>query len=90
MSIEDQVVRQLKDVINTGNFNEFINEWRDLRDDTDYGREIAWDYIFQKVYIHACLKKAGNITEYLLKEFQLFDPIQQIAMKPTFSYVKYI
>ncbi len=47
---------------------------------------IPWDYIFQKVYLHACLKKQKAIVDWLMLVFNGLPPIQQIAVRHVFSY----
>ncbi len=47
---------------------------------------IPWDYIFQKVYLHACLKKQKSIVDWLMLVFNGLPPIQQIAVRQVFSY----
>ena len=49
-----------------------------------------WEYIYQKLYLHACLKKKVRIVEWLKAMFQQFDPIQKIALRQMFSYGKYL
>ena len=43
-------------LINKGNLEGLKILWEDY-EDTDFGKKIAWDYIFQKVYVHSVLKK---------------------------------
>ena len=44
-------------------------------------------YIFQKVYLHACLLKRQEIATYLEKEcFPLLPQVQQIAIRQCFPY----
>ena len=44
-------------------------------------------YIFQKVYLHACLLKRQEIATYLREEcFPLLSPLQQIAIRQCFPY----
>ena len=50
----------------------------------------AWEYVYQKLYLHACLKKKRDIVEWLKSLFPQFDPIQQIALRQMFSYGKYL
>ena len=50
----------------------------------------AWDYVFQKIYLHACLKKKKVIADWLQTLFSNFDPIQQIALRQMFSYGRYL
>ena len=49
-----------------------------------------WEYIYQKLYLHACLKKKRRIVEWMVGVFPTFDPIQQIALRQMFSYGKYL
>ena len=42
---------------------EGLQELWNQYNDTDFGRELAWDYVFQKVYIHSCLKKQKEIVK---------------------------
>ena len=50
----------------------------------------AWELIFQKVYIHACLKKKTRIVDWLMTLFPMLDPIQQIAVRQVFFYGRYL
>ncbi len=50
-----------------------------------------WDYLFQKVYLHSCLKKKVEIAEWLEKEvFPQLPPIQAMAIRQVFPYGKYL
>ena len=49
-----------------------------------------WEYIYQKLYLHACLKKKHRIVEWLNSMFEQFDPIQKIALRQMFSYGRYL
>ena len=49
-----------------------------------------WEYIYQKVYLHACLKKKHTIVTWLSTMFEKLDPIQKIALRQMFSYGKYL
>lgn len=54
---------------------------------TEFESEPSWDYIFQKVYLHACLKKRNSMAEWLKTEiFPQLGAIQQIALRQIFSY----
>jgi hypothetical protein len=54
-----------------------------LQDD----REYDWPVIFQKVYLHACLKGKHEIAEWLEHTvFPIMEPIQKIALRQIFSY----
>jgi hypothetical protein len=49
-----------------------------------------WEYIYQKLYLHACLKKKHKIVDWLNCMFEQFDPIQKIALRQMFSYGRYL
>ena len=56
---------------------------------TEY--KLAYEYIFQQVYIHACLKKKRDIAEWLQTTlFPRLDPIQQIGLRQVFPYGRYL
>ena len=90
MSIEEQLVVEIKPYINKGNLDGLKEQWFEYRTETDFGREIAWDFIFQKIYLHAALKKQKAICEWLDAVFTEFDPIQQIALRQMFAYARHL
>jgi len=50
-----------------------------------------WPTLFQKIYLHACLKKNKEIATWLQTEvYTIMDPIQQIALRQVFPYGKYL
>jgi len=50
-----------------------------------------WPYLFQKVYLHACLKKRADMAEWLHTQmYSKLDPIQQIALRQVFPYGKHL
>ncbi len=90
MTIEEDIIKDIKPLINEGNLDELQRVWNEYFLETDFGRELAWDFIFQKVYLHAALKKQKEICEWLDILFTRFDPIQQIAMRQMFSYARHL
>lgn len=51
---------------------------------------IDWGYLYQKVYLHACLKKRARIAEWLQAQFTNLDEITQIALRQIFPYGRYL
>jgi hypothetical protein len=90
MSIEEQLILEFKPYINKGNLEGLKEIWSEYYFETEYEREIAWDYIFQKIYLHAALKKQKHICDWLDTIFTLFNPIHQIALRQLFPYAKYL
>ena len=52
---------------------------------------IDWVYLFQKVYIHACLRKRTDVATWLQEVcFPQLDAIQQIAVRQVFAYGRHL
>jgi len=92
MGLEDHIIAEIKQIINVGNLEDLKFYWVEFLQNIEAEAEqkIAWDYIFQKIYIHAALKKQHVICEWLLTLYPLFDPITQIALKHVFPYARYL
>ena len=77
-SLKDLVARNDLEAIQNYIYEIIINQTEQLMDPA---------YIFQKVYLHACLLKRKDIADWLEKScFPLLEPIQQIAIRQCFPY----
>ncbi len=85
----EYIIREIKDVINKGNIDELKELWENYQN-TDFNDIIAWDYVFQKVYLHACLKKKVDMVQWLELLFSQFNEIHKIALRHTLIYGKYL
>jgi hypothetical protein len=90
MSIEEQLIAEIKSFINAGNLEGLKTQWNEYRFETDFGREVAWDFVFQKVYLHAALKKQKAICDWLDIVFTEFNPMIQIALRQMFPYARHL
>lgn len=88
-TIEKEVIEEIKTYVNGGDLEGLRSLWKEYQE-MDFGRELAWEYIFEKVYIHAALKKRREICEWLDSLFNELDPIQQIGLRHVFSYARYL
>ena len=52
--------------------------------------DVAWDHVYQKVYLHACLKKKHAFVEWIHALFEALEPIEKIALKQMFAYGRYL
>jgi hypothetical protein len=57
MIIEDQLLSIIKPNIDKGNLEGLCQLYNEYTNETDFGRELALDYIFQKMYFDALVKK---------------------------------
>jgi len=56
----------------------------------DAPEDMPWDYVYQKVYLHACLKKRKNFVDWLRPYFEKLDTIDRIALRQMFAYGNYL
>jgi hypothetical protein len=86
-TMEKQIVSEFKHIINTGDLYEFQELAQSYLESED---AIAWDYVFQKVYLHAALKKREDITKFMDTLFPRLGPIEQIHIRQMFSYARHL
>jgi len=83
---EDSLIQEIKQLINEDNLEEIQQIYLENINDT----KLKWSYIYQKIYLHACLKKKSAIVEYLRPLFDYLPPIQQIEIRQMFHYGNYL
>jgi hypothetical protein len=89
--MDQDIIAEAKQHINDGNLEELQQQVCQLMDNSDLPREPDWPFIFQKVYLHACLKGKRQIADWLQKAmYPIMDPIQQIALRQIFSYGRHL
>ena len=89
-SVDKTILAEVKPYIERGVLSDVQHLWRDLQQ-YEYEQHPDWIYLFQKIYIHACLKKHVAIAEWLKKTiYPQMDPVHQIALRPVFPYGRYL
>lgn len=84
--ISESIVRECKEIINKNSLQALKDYWIELQS-FEYDSQPDWPWIFQKVFLHACLKGKKDIATWLREEFESkVDPIQRIAYRQTYSY----
>jgi hypothetical protein len=90
--ISQQLVEECKELFARKSFSvqTLQDFWNDLQA-MEFEVEPDWAYVFQKVYIHACLKGQREAADWLKKIFEeKSDPIQKIAYRQTYAYGTYL
>ena len=65
--------------------NELLNE----QDQLEY--RVNYEWLWQKIYLHACSKKKVEICTWLETVYsEYFDEVTKIALRPTMVYAKYM
>lgn len=88
--IEKQIIYECKLFINKGNLEGLKELWEEYKNHTEFDTDVAWDYIFQRVYLHAALKKQKTICDWLDTVFLDFSITIQIALRQMFPYARHL
>ena len=83
----EEIVKRFKSYINLDDLSGAQGFFAGLAEEE---AELPWDYLYQKVYLHACLKKRRNFVEWLTGLFEALEPIQRIALRQMFAYGRYL
>ncbi len=84
------VVKRFKSFVETEDLSGAEGFLTGLMTDSDEASTIAWDHVYQKVYLHACLKKRRRFVDWMNQLFEMLDPIEKIALRQTFAYGRYL
>jgi hypothetical protein len=58
-----------------------------IHDEISEITDVNHGYMFQKIYIHACLKQQTAIAQWLLEDcYTQLNPMDQIAIRPCLAY----
>lgn len=63
---------------------------KEEEDETNMFVNIPWDVVFQRVYLHACLRKRTEMATFLVQVYESMDPIHKIALRQVFPYGRYL
>ena len=83
--MEIALLHECKEYINANKIEEFKEFYKELAE-SEFETQPDWANLYQKVYLHACLKKRHQIAEWLETLFTQFPPITQIAYRQLFFY----
>jgi len=86
--MDNDIIYEAKDCINNSDLERLQSLFQQLK--TEQYKNIDWQRIFLKVYLHSCLKKQGDIKKWLEEMYETFDLISKIALRQTFPYGNYL
>ena len=81
------IIQFLKDLVDKNDLDALKTYYSTL---FDYNTNIPWDVVFQRVYLHACLRKRSTIADFLVQVYETMDPIDKIALRQVFPYGRYL
>lgn len=89
--MENNYIKDIKTFIEEGDLDSIKDILKDIINmlkTKEY--RINYEYIWQKCYLHCCLKKKTNIKDFFDEIYKSFDDVTKIALKPTMIYAKYL
>jgi len=84
-----ELVSNCKSYVTEGNLAGLQSYYSEIQS-MEYEYNPNWQFIYQQVYLHACLKKKKDIADWLTSIFPSFDPVSQIALRQVFPYGRYL
>jgi len=87
--MNEALVTECKTFIEQGDLAGLQNYYSELQN-TEFYLIPNWQFIYHRIYLHACLKKQKVIADWLTGLFVTFDPVTQIALRQLFPYGRYL
>jgi hypothetical protein len=87
--MNEAFIRTCKTYVNEGNLLGLQDCYNEMRNN-DLGYNLNWEYIYHRIYLHACLKKKQDIANWLTSIFTSFDIISQTGLRQIFPYGRYL
>lgn len=87
--MNDAFIKKCKGYINEGDLSGLQLCYIDVQG-LDLGYSLNWEYIYHRIYLHACLKKKRHIVNWLTSIFTSFDVVSQIGLRQIFPYGRYL
>ena len=91
MDETNKIIRECKKLIENENLPELKEYYNTLdKQELFISNLIAYEYIFQKIFIHSCNFGNKEIIEWLTEKYDEMDNIRKIGLRQLFYYGKYI
>jgi len=89
--MDKEIIDTCKDYIETDQIDELKDYIANIQLINIQDYRLPIEYMYQQIYLHACLKKKQVIAEWIESIFPLiFNHIQQIGLRQMFSYGRYL
>ncbi len=88
----EKIINEFKYYIDNQNYDSIYELYTDIKTTYDSTKEYRcnYEYIFQKVYLYACIKGETEVINFMKNIYDNFGIVEKIALKPTIIYGKYI
>lgn len=87
--MEAAIIRDCKALIEHSSLQALQTFFEEVQNEED-AHLVDWPYVWQKTYVHACLKKKKDMAAWFEERFKELDPIQAIAYRHTLNYGRHL
>lgn len=87
--MNEAFIKACKTYVNAGDLSGLQTYYAEIQQN-NYGYNPNWEYIYHRIYLHACLKKQQHIVDWLTSLFTTFDPVSQLGLRQIFPYGRYL
>lgn len=85
------ILNTVKDYIEHDQLEELQTYFIQVLSEPSEDYRLPWEYLFQRSYLHACLKKNRRIAEWFEREvYTYFDDLTKMALRQSFAYGRYL
>jgi len=89
--MDREILETAKDYIEHDQFEDLQNYFIEILSQPMEDYRLPWEYLFQQIYLHACLKQNKRIAEWFEKDvYTYFDDLTKIALRQSFAYGHYL
>ncbi len=86
---QEEIISTFKHYIKNDMLDRFEDYFYEITSE-EYHNKISYPFIFQKVYLYACIKKKNDVIVWLFNVYKTFAIVDRIALRPTIIYGKYL
>lgn len=91
MQTTDEIIKICKKIIKDDDITSLKEYYSNLNEiDIFISNVVAYEYIYQKIFLHACINKKREIIEWLMDKYEKMDNIRKIGLRQMFYYGKYL
>lgn len=87
--MNESVIKECKTFVNQGDLVGLQTYYSNIYEH-NFDYNLNWEYIYHRIYLHACLKKKKDIADWLISIFTSFDTVSQIGLRQIFPYGRYL
>ncbi len=87
--MQEYIIKKFKYYIDDDRYEDMYELYNNITT-PEYHNKISYPFIFQKVYLYACIKRKSEVVVWLFNVYKTFALVDRIALRPTIIYGKHL